>query len=419
MLGGAMRTGKIFAVGVLVACFGAVGTAQAAGPFTVTTTADHPQDGCGPPGDCTLRDALTAVQAAGEASTINFSVTGTIQLATALPNVPDNTTISGPGANLLAITGVDFYRVFDVPDHATISGLTVTHGKSVEGGGIRVGAAGNLTLHDAAVTHSVAAVMGGAYGGGIKVLGQLTLTRSTVSDNEADDGGGISNGGTLTVDDSTIARNTSSTNGGGISNYGPPSTNIVSLNSTTVTDNTAGDGGGGSGGGGVSFEGIAGAFTLSNTIVAGNHDLSGSNQPDCNAANALNSNGHNIFGNASGCNLDDLDPTSPLGVNPLLGTLGPNGGPTETVPLLPGSPAIDHSGVNIGTGGPPQCLPTDQRGLPRNGACDTGAFEVQPPAAPAAAAPAAAVTPPVKRKCKRKHRHAAAAKKKKCKKKKK
>jgi hypothetical protein len=55
-------------------------------------------------------------------------------------------------------------------------------------------------------------------------------------------------------------------------------------------------------------------------------------------------------------------------VDPLLGVLSDNGGATQTIPLLAGSPAID-----AGEG----CSPTDQRGEPRTGACDLGAFEVQ------------------------------------------
>jgi hypothetical protein len=54
--------------------------------------------------------------------------------------------------------------------------------------------------------------------------------------------------------------------------------------------------------------------------------------------------------------------------DPLLGDLSPNGGPTETIPLLPGSPAIDAA---------EGCLDTDQRGEPRHGACDVGAFEAE------------------------------------------
>ena len=61
--------------------------------------------------------------------------------------------------------------------------------------------------------------------------------------------------------------------------------------------------------------------------------------------------------------------------DPGLGALGNYGGPTETIPLLPGSPAID-AGSNALV---PPGVTTDQRGLPRivNGVVDIGAFESQ------------------------------------------
>jgi len=68
---------------------------------------------------------------------------------------------------------------------------------------------------------------------------------------------------------------------------------------------------------------------------------------------------------------DGNDPpctADPLVADPLLGELSDNGGPTQTIPLQAASPAI---------GAGQDCLPTDQRGLPREGTCDLGAFEVQ------------------------------------------
>ena len=93
--------------------------------------------------------------------------------------------------------------------------------------------------------------------------------------------------------------------------------------------------------------------------------------------------GHNLsFGNA-GCPGANADPK--------LGTLGNHGGPTPTIPLLAGSPAIDAIPA-----GDPSCTGSDQRGMPRPGgsACDIGAFELSPPklsgVAAAATGPSAA-----------------------------
>jgi hypothetical protein len=68
-----------------------------------------------------------------------------------------------------------------------------------------------------------------------------------------------------------------------------------------------------------------------------------------------------------------------FGVNPLLGPLQFNGGPTQTLALLPGSPALGAGTDFSLQGGIPN---TDQRGLPRPGpnGFDLGAFQTQPPA---------------------------------------
>ena len=60
-----------------------------------------------------------------------------------------------------------------------------------------------------------------------------------------------------------------------------------------------------------------------------------------------------------------------LVAEPLLGELGDHGGFTRTVPLLENSPGIDG-------GDPETCPETDQRGTPRAGTCDIGAFEYEP-----------------------------------------
>ena len=61
-------------------------------------------------------------------------------------------------------------------------------------------------------------------------------------------------------------------------------------------------------------------------------------------------------------------------LDPLLGPLQDNGGPTFTHALLPGSPAIDHIPAE-------NCeVTTDQRGVarPQGAACDIGAYELEP-----------------------------------------
>ena len=192
----------------------------------------------------------------------------------------------------------------------------------------------------------------------------MTVTASTLSGNSTAiiGGAGIYNAGTLTVTNSTLSGNEVwwYGSGGGIYNLG-----TLTVTASTLVDNYAGDGGVQPGGGGIYN---AGTLHIRNTILAGNTaDTAG---PDLKGS--LTSSGYNLIGNTSGGS--GFAPTDLLNVDPLLGPLQDNGGPTWTVALLPGSPAID-AGDNTDA---PQF---DQRGegYPRifGGQIDIGAYEVQ------------------------------------------
>jgi hypothetical protein len=178
--------------------------------------------------------------------------------------------------------------------------------------------------------------------------------------------------GTATITNSTIAGNTGVTSivaaGIDIEWNGALS---ATLNNVTISGNSN------PGRGGLSMDGASGGtVTLSNVIVAGN---SGSTAPDCSTVvgpGTINSAGNNIIGNNTGCTLTGALPSDQVGtsgspIDPLLGALAINGGPTQTMALLAGSPAID-AGNNA------TCAATDQRGIsrPQGPACDIGAFEV-------------------------------------------
>jgi hypothetical protein len=114
-----------------------------------------------------------------------------------------------------------------------------------------------------------------------------------------------------------------------------------------------------------------GTTTLQDSIVANN---SGGN-----CGGAMTSNGYNLSSDST-CNFNgtgDLNNTDPK-----LGQLGNYGGPTQTIPLLSGSPAIDEGNPKGCTDGHGHLLKTDQRGKPRpdkedTGGCDMGAYERQ------------------------------------------
>src|SRR5262249_30039488 len=108
--------------------------------------------------------------------------------------------------------------------------------------------------------------------------------------------------------------------------------------------------------------------TIRDTIFAG----SASNQ-NCTGSRSIVAEDHNLdSGNTCGL----LDPSDLTDTDPMLGPLQDNCGPTMTLALLPGSPAIDA--------GSPSCPPpsVDQRGTPRpqpsGGRCDIGAYELAP-----------------------------------------
>lgn len=220
----------------------------------------------------------------------------------------------------------------------------------------------------------------GQSGGGIKQQlqsgsppPQLTVTASTLSGNTAATGaGGIDvESGTALVSNSTISSNqgqgtTGGNNAGGIGNYG----GTLTVLDSTLSGNTAG----GQSAGGIDSVAAAGAqvsTTVKNTLVALNTGGSGGD-----VAGGFTSQGHNLVGRnldatgfTAGVNGDQVG-TAAQPIDPLLGPLQNNGGPTLTQALLPGSPAID-AGDNSGA------PPTDQRGNPRiaGAAIDVGAFE--------------------------------------------
>ncbi len=203
----------------------------------------------------------------------------------------------------------------------------------------------------------------GGNGGGIENEGTLTLTNSTLVDNAAwgNGGGGIDNTGTLTLTDCTLSRNTSTTsglpivgNGGGIEN---DTTGTLTVTDCTLADNDAANKGGGIINAGI----LTVAMSLFANPDGGNLVL------ESNAEFA--SQGHNLFSDTPAVK---LAPTDLINTNPLLAPLGNYGGSTETMALLPGSPAID-AGITVAG------VTTDQRGVarPQGTAPDIGAFELR------------------------------------------
>lgn len=265
--------------------------------------------------------------------------------------------------------------------HSTISGNSSTNG----GGCYNVGPGfygfrgGDMTITDSTVFGNVAT----SSGGGIANHGDLAITNSTISGNTATadpagGGGGIANvGGWMTIANSTISNNSGSLGGGiknlGISVFFPAG--IGPITNSTVSGNSASEGGG-------IYTESAGDQRSRNTIIASN---TAANGPDIKGG--LTSDGFNLIGNNSGVTILPAQTSDQIGtpaspIDPLLGPLQDNGGPTFTHALLQGSPAIDQGESSGAT--------TDQRGFSRpvdfptiaNAAdgdgADIGAFEAAP-----------------------------------------
>ncbi len=329
----------------------AAASAHAQTTYTVTNTNSS--------GTGSLAAAVASVDADTGTSgdTIDFAsgVTGTITPGSTLA-LSHNVTITGPGANLLTVSGGGTVTVFIINSGVTasLSGLTIANGNSGNGVGGGIYNYGTLTVSNSTIFDNTAS---GGDGGGIFNGGTLTVSNSTFSGNTASDGngygGGIFNGGTLTVSNSTFSGNTANGQGGGLGDGGGIfNQGTLTVSNSTFSGNTA------SYGGGITNSGGA-VTTLTNSIVAGNTDTSSGQA------------GNDCYGCTQSAN--NLISTPSNIINPMLGTLAYNGGPTETMMPLTGSPAL-----NAGSG---STLSTDQRGDPRptgNGVVsDLGAVQVE------------------------------------------
>jgi hypothetical protein len=363
-------------------------------PFIVTNLNDG--------GAGSLRQAISDANAAADADIIKFAagLSGTINLSLAGADdtnvggdldILNPVSIEGPGAKVLKVKQtVANEGVFDVRPGAgasvSISGLTITggNGDNVGGGGVNLETAANLTLLAVEVTGNST---NNHTGGGVREANAgsvLAIINSTIANNETTggfNGGGIEVlHGSLTITNSTISGNTArgTQNGGGVR----VADGTAVIRNSTITGNSA------TTGAGLSVD--TATVTLSSTIVAGNHPTTGGDVE----GPVLAVSDHNLIGNDTGLTgitngvNGNLIGTAATPINPLLGPLQFNGGPTRTHALLAGSPALNKGFDAVG-------LASDQRGIPflrlSGVAVDIGAFEVQPNPQPTAQAFQAAV----------------------------
>ena len=359
-------------------------SAQAA-TLTVSTTADA--------GPGSLRQAIIDATSNAAANTIiiNIPLTDpgynsttdrfTINLVNQLPDIPlAPLTIDNMMGRGVTLKGNGSFRILTLVNSAvlSISNLKISQGSTNggKGGGIYMGDSAVVFLTNCIVSNNTATNGGGGIwvndsgvlhiinttindntttngdGGGIYInnSGTLNITGSTVNGNAAPSGGGggIYNGvsGTVNATNVTLNGNTAGTLGGGIHNNA-----TATVNSSTISGNMAASGGG-----------IYNNFTttLNNSLIALNMGADGPDLLGRGSRGKPFSGNNNLIGNADGS--EAFGPTTnQLGstgspINPRLGPLQDNGGPTFTQALLAGSPAIDAGAT---------ALASDQRGVSR------------------------------------------------------
>ena len=384
-----------------------------------TITVTGLTDGTSIASGVTLRDAIEAANTdssvngsvAGEAGVQNVIVfqpglTGSIALARTLGalTISSSMKIEGLGAPVTSINAGVNSRVFDITSSAgnvELDGLTVTNGKttgsSQSGGGICFLSSGTLTLANTAINYNYTSGPSSPGAAVYTQSGNLTILDSTISNNvtsgSASSGGAIfSQSGAVTLVNSTISGNKNwgdSSDGAAI--YTLNDSAAVTLTNSTVSGNktygTNADGG--------AITVVGGSITLANSIVSGNQVGVG-NDVDIKFINVHSTAtfaAHNsLVGVNSGTPLaaaavgtpdanGNLVGTTVAPLNAKLGLLANNGGPTQTMALLAGSPALNAGNNSLAVDASNAALTTDQRGAPFQrifgAAVDMGAFETQ------------------------------------------
>ena len=283
-----------------------------------------------------------------------------------------NSTLSNNTANNM---GGGLYNYFNAG--LSMTNVVVDHNQALTdaGGGlaIRGPSTGQTALPVSLDKVSLTNNSAGDSAGGLYTDDSLTITNSLIAGNTAlgmSGAGGILFNDTGTGDlpltasltNTTITGNISPNSGGGIYFALVQAASSVTLNNVTIANNL------GSGSGMGIYQYGNSLIYLENSIIAGN--LSGPTLADC--YGAFVSLDYNLIQTTTGCTISGATAHNISGVSPQLAALASNGGPTQTMALLPASPAID-------AGNDASCAPADQRGItrPQGPHCDMGAFEYQ------------------------------------------
>ncbi|MEQ1923783.1 MAG: choice-of-anchor Q domain-containing protein, partial [Pyrinomonadaceae bacterium] len=304
-----------------------------AATFTVSNTNDT--------GGGSLRQAVLDSNAAAGSDTIVFDALfnspQTIILASVIsldPATGDSLTITGPGQNLLTVSGNNAVPIFDLSsgDTAFLSGMTLRQavfGAITNAGNLTAtnmtfdantssnffnytGAIGNraalsLTVTGCTFTNNINTLLGGgavgfnptnatatatitnstftnnsatndgfnSLGGAIyHSTGSMTITGSTFTGNGTTGNGGaiaVQGGGRLTINSSVLTGNSSPANGGAIYYQPNGGTPFLNINNSTISNNTANSDSNTTGtGGGGLYLTGEGSVTITGSTINGN-----------------------------------------------------------------------------------------------------------------------------------------------------
>ena len=404
---------------VLLALVG-IRPAYAAGlTLIVDTSSDANLTACtAAANDCSLRGAINAANSAGGSNTIAFDGTvfyfgGGVTLGSDLPNITSTLTIIGSSTATVSVTGNN-HQLFYVNTGAnlTLKNLTLENGAASYGAAIYINSLGTVTVTDSVLSGNVATNNGGAI---YVVNGTLNLSNTTLYNNNAGNAGAAiySDAGTLTLSDCAFTSNdtTNSTDFGGAlynrsgglsvtgctfsGNFSPTGGAIyndggnLKLINSTLTSNSGHTGAGlYSGNFGTTLITNStfslnnatingGIYNASGTLTLNNSIFAAGNGGACYRAGGTINAQNSLISDGLGCVTNDLGGN--LTGDPKLGGYGNNGGPTNTMALQDGSPAINAGSNALALDKDGNPLLYDQRGSGydriANGTVDMGAYE--------------------------------------------
>ena len=287
--------------------------------------------------------------------------------------------LNGDDGPNFANNGENIYHVVKGATGATLDGVTISGGNASgdysllhdQGGGMLNSSSSPTLTHVIFSGNRADDGGGGMYNSNSSPI----LTHVTFSGNAATRGGGVYNYDSSPILTHVTFSGNVATIGGGMGNetYSSPKLTNVTFSSNTATDR---------GGGILNW---ASSLVLTNVTFSGNTASNGGglyNGGSPGSAQVRNS----IFWANSGGEIVNIGTftiqdsvvqggysggTNIITADPLLGSLGDYGGSTKTLPLRPGSSAIDTGNATYCT------LGHDQRGVSHVGGCDIGAFESQ------------------------------------------